>query len=802
MNRGDKGRPAAAPERVYALVVGVESYKIGAEWDLPGAARDAVRFAAWLTGPGQVPAANIRMLLSPLRRNELTDAQQLPEELRQSVQAATEERVDAALFKDLPRQDGDLLWFFWAGHGFLDNSLQLLLPYADADESHPKCLNLESMLRRWMSTSVPANRFLRQVVLGDACRVHPSSRLAFDTTDYGRGQVVGERKQFVLYACRPGEAAQNLAERAAGQFTELLLNRLRTRTLGQSVAEMAEIAREVQADFRELHRSGEAWQQPQFRIHRGWDGSPLFTADWTDTSQGRPPQPAQEETAARDPLTYGIAARTTTLLFTAVPRDSRVPGPEKPQRRALERAFTRAFQRLAVGLGLTTELAAAVEDQLRGLVTDPAVAETLLAAALEGTDLDQSCIRTRFEDLGPGSETLLSNFETALSGFRYALADELVRAAGEPGTAGRTLFATDVLARLKSTQEHLEGDEADWPAGVPRTSRYFVGRDKELRDLKLRLRQGSRPQVLTAVRGWPGVGKTTIAARLAKAKSFVDEAFPDGVLWASVADASRINAALASWIRLLKLPSPEVRATSEEMRLILASALRDRQALLIVDDVWDAAHVVPFNVGGAGCAMLVTTRLPEVARALAAEVDIYPLGLLSEEASLELLRQLAPDVVNHHPDESRQLVRTLERLPLAVQVAGDLLRAEWANGWGIDELLASLEDGAQLLESKAPVDRAGPDHTIPTVQALLRTSTDRLDEETRLRFADLGPFAPKPTTFRLEDMAYVWEITDTDAKTTVRKLRDRGLLEPDGRGRFTMHALLVLHAKALLREAG
>ncbi|MBO0700932.1 MAG: hypothetical protein J2P46_21235, partial [Zavarzinella sp.] len=83
---------------------------------------------------------------------------------------------------------------------------------------------------------------------------------------------------------------------------------------------------------------------------------------------------------------------------------------------------------------------------------------------------------------------------------------------------------------------------------------------------------------------------------------------------------------------------------------------------------------------------------------------------------------------------------------------------------------------------------------IPTVEMLLRRSTDRLAPETRERFAWLGAFAPKPATFALDAMRAVWDVPD--ARPTVRELVARGLLEPAG-SRFQMHALLVAHARRL-----
>ena len=111
----------------------------------------------------------------------------------------------------------------------------------------------------------------------------------------------------------------------------------------------------------------------------------------------------------------------------------------------------------------------------------------------------------------------------------------------------------------------------------------------------------------------------------------------------------------------------------------LRAAMRDKRVLVLLDDVWEATHALPLAVGGPRCGTLITTRLDRVARELSPTSDgVYRLEVLSEGEALELLGQLAPGVVEDHPDAARELVRELDRLPLAVRIAGGLLAAEAA----------------------------------------------------------------------------------------------------------------------------
>ncbi|MCC7163529.1 MAG: hypothetical protein IT331_13620 [Anaerolineae bacterium] len=343
------------------------------------------------------------------------------------------------------------------------------------------------------------------------------------------------------------------------------------------------------------------------------------------------------------------------------------------------------------------------------------------------------------------------------------------------------------------------------PGSAPALPTLFIGREEDMKKLKARLGMSSEekptaPQILTAVRGWPGVGKTTLAAALAH-DSDVASAFPDGVLWVSLGQNPNILSELAVWGKALGTDDLLKARTGEEASSQLRALLRNKRMLLIIDDVWETAHAIPFIVGGRSSATLITTRVSQVANALAPTPNgIYRLNELTEDDAFELLRALAPSVVAAHPDESRELINELEGLPLAIQVAGHILNVEASYGFSVSDLIRELREGAKLLVASAPADRTDlANETTPTVAVLLQRSTERLDSLVRDCFAMLGVFAPKPATFDLEAMQAVWQIEDP--RPIVRTLVDRGLLEPvSGKGRFQMHALLVAHARSLLTE--
>ena len=89
---------------------------------------------------------------------------------------------------------------------------------------------------------------------------------------------------------------------------------------------------------------------------------------------------------------------------------------------------------------------------------------------------------------------------------------------------------------------------------LPRLRALLVGRDEALRDIKQGLGIGiggletRSPNGILVVRGWPGVGKSTVSAALAY-DGEVRSAFPDGILFASLGPKPSLLSSVAAWGR-------------------------------------------------------------------------------------------------------------------------------------------------------------------------------------------------------------------------------------------------------------
>lgn len=329
-------------------------------------------------------------------------------------------------------------------------------------------------------------------------------------------------------------------------------------------------------------------------------------------------------------------------------------------------------------------------------------------------------------------------------------------------------------------------------SNVPPLTQAVIGREEEIAELKRRLGIGAESiHRQDAVCGWPGVGKTT----LIKALAYDDEikgAFPDGILWAVVGEDPVPIRELSNWAAILG--GAIFSNDPEKVKQRVQTLLENKRCLLIVDDIWNLKDILPYLVGGKDCRTIFTTRFPDIASHIRG--DFYRLGLLSAAASYQLLRYVAPRFVDQFPAESQTLIDDIERLPLAIHVAGRMLELEMQIGSASAQgLFKDVEKW--LLSAPAPIDRAAETGDIPQVEVLLERSSRRLSPDGLCAFARLGSVAPKPATFDHGLMAMIWR--RDDPLPLIRELIGRGLLEviPE-MGRFQMHALLVIHARHVL----
>lgn len=377
--------------------------------------------------------------------------------------------------------------------------------------------------------------------------------------------------------------------------------------------------------------------------------------------------------------------------------------------------------------------------------------------------------------------------------------------AGVFGVRSVDLFSIDereALAFAESTTASRIGTAPQLPS-------IFLGRDDDLCNIRQKLvrrraaAQVEGGQATVVVRGWPGVGKTTLTRAIAHDVAIKAE-FTSGLLWASLGPKPSIANLLQNWASALSI-DPTPHSTNLQLSQRIGGHLADRSMLLLIDDVWSIDDATMFLVGGRNCATLVTTRFPTIAEAYSSTPDdVHKLDVLSEDDSLKLLHALAPTAVSKHEKACRSLVKDMEFLPLALQIAGRMLRAEDRRHGDVCVIIDRLRNESQtLLASPLPADMRALSEDVPTsVIALLDLTTNLLSSLDRERYTCLPAFAPKPAIFQLPAAVDVWECSIESARESLNTLIDLGLVEPVEGGKFQVHQVLIKHAEYLSTQPG
>lgn len=254
-----------APEKVYAVVVGVEKYAEPTGWDVPGPAAAARLFAQLLRRRG-VPADNVRLFLEPI------DGGMTPVEGVTPVRP-TRDAIELVFTSDIPDREGELLFVYWSGHGVLDLQRRRLF-YPTARERNLLNLDLSDLLMKLRCEEY--RQFARQVVLVDACaNILARGRLptSIPNEEWAKGDIRPGANQFALCAASEAEVAVAHSDRRGGLSREVF--DLLDAAADIFPPDMDAVFATLKARFQQLRDAGETEQVPTCIVHRDWDGAEI-----------------------------------------------------------------------------------------------------------------------------------------------------------------------------------------------------------------------------------------------------------------------------------------------------------------------------------------------------------------------------------------------------------------------------------------------------------------------------------------------------------------------------------------------
>ncbi|HEU4885043.1 MAG TPA: NB-ARC domain-containing protein [Longimicrobium sp.] len=319
----------------------------------------------------------------------------------------------------------------------------------------------------------------------------------------------------------------------------------------------------------------------------------------------------------------------------------------------------------------------------------------------------------------------------------------------------------------------------------PNAVRLF-GRSAEI-DLFVGLLTGADDPVW-AVRGLPGAGKTDFVRAVGCAPGTVEH-FRGGVLYAELGQTAGAGEVLRRWCVALDLEPPRSE-DPDDFTEIIRRHLAGHPALLVLDDVWDttiSAAQTLADCRAPGCALLLSTRSPDVADALSGSPDrAFRLPMLEDAPARALLREHAPDAVKADPDGATDLVASLGNLPLALKLAGYLVQRD-DSPYSCRHLLGTWR--VRLDEMKGRERRPGMAAGELSLDAIISLSYDAMaDAETRAAAASLSVLGAAPLDFDRAAIEVAWDVDPARAAGWISSFVASGLLErnPSTR-RYSLH---------------
>jgi tetratricopeptide (TPR) repeat protein/transcriptional regulator with XRE-family HTH domain len=330
------------------------------------------------------------------------------------------------------------------------------------------------------------------------------------------------------------------------------------------------------------------------------------------------------------------------------------------------------------------------------------------------------------------------------------------------------------------------------PAGrceLPRLVDDFTGRAAELAWISELVYAERAPGAGVAglITGSGGMGKTTLAIRAAHV---LRPSFPGGVFFLDLFGMSPrpATAADALWLllRALGVADEQIPEDVPGRASVYRSLLRDRQALIVLDNAGSEEQVRPLLPGDGASQALITAK-----RTLAGLEGVRRLGLgpLSWPEATELLTGiLGQRAASDEGSALSQLAELCEGMPLALRIIGNRLVSR--PGWDAAELAARLADEEHRLDQF----KAG-DLKIATAFAM---SYEQLADAARRVFRRLAVVPGRDYDAALAAVA--GEVPAEVAWDALDELVDLGLLLDSAAGRYRFHDLVRLFARTRLEE--
>jgi DNA-binding SARP family transcriptional activator len=332
---------------------------------------------------------------------------------------------------------------------------------------------------------------------------------------------------------------------------------------------------------------------------------------------------------------------------------------------------------------------------------------------------------------------------------------------------------------------------------LPYDTAHFTGRVNELRFLLASPRSATATTLgIVAIDGMAGVGKTTVAVRLAHQLA---HQYPDGHFFIDLhghthgQDPLEPDAALERLLLDFGLPPAQIPWDSRQRAWRWRAEVAERRILVVLDNALDVKQIRPLLPGTGKAQVIITSQ-----RRLAGldGVTSHSLDVFSTADASALFTKIAGggrfagsagvDRTMNRPDAVAEIVALCGHLPLAISIAASRFHNRPA--WSLDHLILRLRDERQRLAELSLGDRS--------VATSFGVSYRNLSAGQRRLFCLLCIATPLGEEFDANTAATLMDISVSEADRLLEELFDAHMLRQRTVGHYHIHGLLRDHARA------
>ena len=360
----------------------------------------------------------------------------------------------------------------------------------------------------------------------------------------------------------------------------------------------------------------------------------------------------------------------------------------------------------------------------------------------------------------------------------------------------------------KATRVVRTGDRwlpvGELPSNLPQQATTFIGRERELREVKEHL---ASARLLTLL-GMGGLGKTRLSLQVA---AELRHQFPDGTWFVDLAPLREATLVVGEVAQTLGVQEEPDRPLLQS----ICAFLKSRQLLLILDN---CEHLLKATAELANAVLRAAPQVRVVASSREAlhvpgeqAYPVLPLPVPAQGASFDMLarstavrlfveraRQQKPsfEFTAREAPAIAELVARLEGIPLALELAAARVRS-----LSVADINARLKDRYKLLTGggKVLLERQ------QTLRALVDWSYDLLNEQEQTLLRRLAVFAGGFDLAAVEQVCGSEPLAPEDLLDLLGSLVEKSLVTLDERDELTRYRMLETirdYAREKLNESG